>query len=121
MCHVILAMPILGTGVFFIWPAQIAGPVYAVILLVSVVLYMVVIQTMRSPVVTGLPGLKREIGVVVDGGRHDVLVQIRNEIWKAHSSEILSTGEQVTVTGSNGLVLEIQRYNNQKKGVSSYA
>ncbi len=120
MCHIILFMPVLGLGIFWIWPIEIAGPVYAVILLLSVILYAIIMQTMQSPVTTGSEGLRHEVGIVVEGGKKDCRVQIRNEIWKASSKELLGSGERVTVTGSSGLVLKVQRYTNQEKGVSSY-
>ncbi len=120
MCHIILFMPVMGLGVFWVWPVEIAGPVYAVILLLSVVLYGIVLQTMQSPVTTGSEGLRHTVGIVVNGGEKDCLVQVRNEIWTASSKEPLSSGEQVLITGSNGLVFQVQRYTNQGKGASSY-
>ena len=120
MCHIILFMPVLGLGVFWIWPIEIAGPVYAVILLLSVILYAIIIQTMHTPVTTGSEGLRDAVGIVIEGGKRECLVQIRNEIWKAASKEPLGSGERVTVIGSRGLILQVQRYTNQTKGVPSH-
>ncbi len=123
MCHIILFMPIMGLGVFWIWPVEIAGPVYGMILVLSVILYIILVQTMKSPVKSGIKGMLNDRGVVVRSGKTDCLVQVHGELWKAVSQERLSDGERVTVTGHRGLTLKVRRddvRNNERKGALTH-
>ena len=107
MCHLLLLMPLVGLPIFWIWPLAIAAPVYAVILALSVWLYLLMIRSMHKPLMLGRASLLHKHGVVVDAGRGDLRVRVLSEVWQAHSDEALNAGDTVEVVGMDGLVLEV--------------
>jgi len=109
MCHLILAMPLLGLVVFWFWPLSIAGPAYAGIVALSAWLYLLIIKAMRRPVVSGKESLMHSRGTVL--GRDGKLFRVRanSEIWNAASADRLSVGESVEVIGIDGLILNVRR------------
>jgi membrane-bound serine protease (ClpP class) len=73
-------------------------------------------QMRRS--VTGPTGMLEEAGrALVDfAPRERGRVQVRGEIWNAVSDEPLAAGDDVRVTGVEGLVLTVKRANSTSKG-----
>lgn len=63
MCHLVLLMPVLGLGVFFVLPLPVALAAYLLIVGATAVLYKAVIDAMRRRVVTGREAL---LGARVD-------------------------------------------------------
>lgn len=108
MCHLILFLPILGLALFFVLPLVWAGPVYAVIFLLSVAMYVLIIKAMRQPVVTGTEALLHSQGTVVGVEKECWRVLIGNETWDAESPEVLEIGESVRITGIEGLRLRVE-------------
>lgn len=115
MCHIILLMPVFGLSVFWIWPIQIAAPVYTAILIISVVLYGILMRTMRMPKTNGVDGLRNELAKVVRNGKNNCLVRVHGELWKAVSEETVGAHEIVEITGNHGLVLTVRRPVNLRK------
>lgn len=108
MCHILLALPLLGLGVFWIWPIGIAAPVYGGITALSLVLYVLVWNAMRREPWTGLEALLQSSGEVVDCDG-SLRIRIRGETWNASSAEQLERGARVRVIGVDGLELRVQR------------
>jgi len=102
-------MPVFGLSVFWIWPIQIAAPVYTLILIISVVLYVILMRTMGLPTANGSEGLLHELGEVVRNGENNCLVRVHGELWQAESDERIGAHETVEVTGTRGLVLTVRR------------
>lgn len=103
-------MPVVALALFLIWPLSVAGPVYAVILVLSLLLYAAVFRMMRKPVVTGREGLVHVSGVVERGDGHMLSVRVRGEHWKAHcDDDELEAGDPVEIVGVDGLTLEVKR------------
>lgn len=109
MCHLVLFSPVLGLLVFWLLPLWIAAPLYAVILVLSVLLYIVTVRVMRLPQITGAHALLQRSGVVIDVDGRVPRVRIGGEIWQALSAEPLQTGERIRVVGQHGLTLDVER------------
>lgn len=101
-------MPVFGLGVFWLWPVQIAAPVYTLILIISVVLYVILMRTMKLPTTNGSEGLLHELGEVIRNGDTKCLVRVHGELWQAESDEQIGTHEIVEVTGTRGMVLTVR-------------
>lgn len=109
MCHIVLLMPVLGLGVFWILPLPIAIPVYLVILAGSIFVYYAMIHAMQCPVKTGVEGMVGDVGEVLDRLNPRGKVRVHGEIWKAESSDFSNRGDQVEVIGANGLTLKVRK------------
>lgn len=86
MCHLVLLMPVLGLGVFFVLPLPAALAVYLVIAAASALLYKAVIDAMRRRVVTGreaLLGARADVRRV-ESGR--LVVCFGGELWTAQGT-----------------------------------
>jgi membrane protein implicated in regulation of membrane protease activity len=110
MYHVALALPILALPVFWLFPFDVAAPVYAVAFALSAAMYAMAVKSMHLPVVTGKEELLHATGVVeriVDGAPS---VIIRGEHWTADSEgQALQVGDRVKVLGIDGLTLHVRR------------
>ena len=109
MCHVVLAMPVLGLSLFWILPFDLALPIYMVILIASIIVYYAIMKSMRTPVTTGSEGLIGEIGNFIGLTSGEKLVRIHGEIWNASSPENIKPGEEIRVVNVNGLHLLVER------------
>jgi len=114
MCHLILALPIIGLPLLWLLPTP-AGPVaYVVLVLVSVAVYAVVTKAMRMPSVIGGEALNHAVGSVrhVDAWR--VSVFVRGELWFAESvGGALAPGDRVEVVGRDGFQLRVRRLHDE--------
>ncbi len=109
MCHLILLLPVLGLVVFWLWPLAVSVPAYGVILVISLVFYYFIMQALHRPVVTGAEEILRKTGKVVEVRGRKIRVRVRGELWNAESSDRLHSGDNVRITGLDGLVLRVQR------------
>ena len=66
MCHLLLLAPVFGLLIFWLSPIWVAVPVYGVILLLSILLYVATVRMMRLPQITGVYSLLQRPGVVID-------------------------------------------------------
>lgn len=110
MCHLILFLPLLALSVFWLFPLSIAGPVYAVVVVCSLMLYVAVFKAMRKPTETGREGLMHAAGVVENVVGDTLSVRIYGEHWTAHcADERLAPGDPVEVVSIHGLTLGVTR------------
>jgi membrane protein implicated in regulation of membrane protease activity len=109
MCHILLSMPVLALAMFWFWPVTVALPVYLVVLVLSVWLYVLTLRAMHAPAKLGREGMLHESGRVIGGDGEGLRVRVHNEIWSAEAGESLQEGERVRVVGLNGLTLKVQR------------
>ena len=107
MCHLLLLLPILALPVFWLWPFDVAGPVYAVIAAASLVIYALTIKTMRLPVRTGKEEMLHATGRVVDmPNAGTIWVRVHDERWLARTAGAgLHAGDRVRVVGMEGMTL----------------
>lgn len=102
-------MPVLGVGVFWLWPWPIAAPLYGAILVVSVLVYRAMLTAMHRPAVSGREGLLHEVGEVVDGAGSEASVRVHGELWHAVSPDVLKPHDRVEVLDVEGLVLRVRK------------
>jgi len=109
MCHVLFLLPILGLPLFFMFPWELALPLYAGVCFVSAAFYWLLWRTVRRPATTGIDGMVGGVGTVFDCGEGKTKVSYRGEIWDAVSKQAISPGEPVEILGIEGLKLVIRR------------
>jgi len=107
MCHLLLLLPVLALPAFWIWPMEIALPVYGVAAAASLGVYAVVVWALRAPLQHGPQTLVGAIGKVVGkDGRH-VTLRIGGELWLADvRGASLLPGEEAVVVAVDGLRLK---------------
>jgi len=108
MCHLLLLLPFISLPIFWLAPLSVAGPAYAVVLVVSGGVYYLAVKAMHRPVVTGVEALLHASGIVVDKQDGVLHVKIHNEIWKARAEEQLGVGDVVTIESVEGLTLKVR-------------
>ncbi|WP_330961282.1 NfeD family protein [Photobacterium sp. 53610] len=109
MCHLLLALPFLALPLFWLTPLSFAVPVYSVIFMISIVIYLLAFRAMHLPVVTGSETLLHQVGVIKGWQFGFYRVYLHNELWNALSDEELQLGEQVEVVSVQGVTLHIHR------------
>lgn len=110
MCHLLLLLPILALAVLWFLPPAVSVPIYAIIAVLSVALYVAALRAMRKPVVTGKEQILRATGVVVSAESEALVVRVQGERWTARSADqSLRPGDGVRVIGIDGLVLRVAR------------
>lgn len=109
MCHLIFLIPVIGLGVFLLFPFEAALPLYVVILATSVLLYFVIWRALRLPIQTGAEGMIGKEARVVQDLNPDGVIQLWNELWSARSREPIAKGERVIILAVNGLVATVSR------------
>jgi membrane protein implicated in regulation of membrane protease activity len=85
MHNVLLFLPLLALGLFFVLSWKAALPLYGLILIASIMAYWKAIQAQRLPPVMGKRVMVGDQAVVVKAERGGVEVDYRGEIWKAAS------------------------------------
>ena len=100
-CHILLATPLVGLGLFFILPFPWALAIYALLVIASLLIYYKIIESMQVPVMTGTDTL---VGQVVTTNA-DGSVQWRGEWW---TTEPNLPNQRVRITGLRGLRLEVE-------------
>lgn len=108
MCHLLLAAPLVALLVFWVWPFWIAAPVYAIVAVVSGVLYLKIMQAMHRPPAAGVGELLQCSGQVVASAGSDIRVLVHGEHWNARSPDPLRLGDRVRVTSIDGMTLTVR-------------
>lgn len=111
MCHIVLAMPILTLPIFWLLPPNVATPIYAIIVLLSGLLYWQITRAMRRPVATGTESLLGTRAEVVSKSGLQAypkyLVRAGGELWSASGTAGLLPGQIVKVVAVEGVKLVI--------------
>ena len=71
----------------------------------------VALRARRQPVVTGAEELIGSVGVVLEDADGEAWARVRSEQWRVQSRVPLKRGQDVRVTGRNGLVLTVTPLN----------
>ena len=100
-CHILLATPLMGLGLFFLLPFYWALALYALLVIASLLLYYKIIESLRAPVMTGSSAL---VGQVVTTNA-DGSVQWHGERWMAAPK---LPNQRVRIVGLRGLQLEVE-------------
>ena len=116
MCHLILLMPLFALVIFWIWPLGVAGPVYGAIAVLSLWMYVLIMQAMRRPVLSGAEELLNSFGEVVEVDGRAMRVRVHSELWNAESNDVLRSGDRVKVNGISGLILRVSHCDDADHG-----
>lgn len=109
MCHFALMMPVLGLGVFWLAPLDMALPIYGIILAVSLAIYIPMMRAMQRPVETGAEGMLHKIDSVIEPIHPEGRVKVHGEIWQATSAEELQAGDRAEIIAVEGLTLKVRK------------
>jgi len=100
MCHLIFFLPIFGLPVFWIFPFNIALPVYVFIGGISMLLYYKIFQAMRARVRNGQEAMIGQSGVVLKNIDPEGKIKYATEIWNAVAEgKKFLEGEKVVISG----------------------
>ncbi len=109
MCHILFVLPVVALVLFLFLPAAQASflsiPLFVVFLWLAWVMW----KDMRRPVMMGIEGLMGGKAQVVSKTRDGAKVLLRGELWDAESSDELSVGETVQVTGLERMKLIVHK------------
>lgn len=109
MCHVLLLLPVLALPVFWLWPPEVALPVYGAAAVVSLGVYAAVYWAWKTPLAHGPQTLLGATGTVVSLGERQVTLRIGGELWLAEvQGASLSPGEDAVVVAVEGLRLTVR-------------
>lgn len=100
MCHIVFVLPLVGLVLFWVLPLQQGMLFYSLILIVCALLYWLMWKDFWRPVTTGVDGMIGGKAEVIQNGNGTLKVYFRDEIWDAISSENLSLGDRVEITGA---------------------
>lgn len=100
-CHVLLATPLLGLALFFVLPFGLALTIYLVLVLLSLLLYYKIAESMQAPVVTGREALVGQVVTTNDDGS----ICWQGEWWTARPR--LPTC-RVRIVGLRGLEVQVE-------------
>ncbi|MEJ2368384.1 MAG: NfeD family protein [Acidobacteriota bacterium] len=108
MPHLLLALPLVALLLFFVMPWQTALIIYIPILLIFGFLYWKALSAMHMKPLAGEESMLNQRAVVdfIEDGR--LKVRCRGEIFDADGPAGLAVGQQVVVTGTRGLRLQVR-------------
>ena len=109
MCHLIFFLPVIGLGVFLVFPFPLAVALYGIVLALCAPLYFFIWRAFRLPIQTGREGMIGKQARVVQDLNLEGVIQLHNELWSARSGEPIAKGEKVTILAVNGLVATVSR------------
>lgn len=99
-CHLLLAMPLISLGLFFILPFSTALLLYLIVVALSLLLYTKIVEAIHVPVLTGSEAL---IGQVVTT-EADGSIHWQGEWWAATPA---FPSQQVRIIGIQGLKMQV--------------
>jgi membrane protein implicated in regulation of membrane protease activity len=112
-------MPVLGLPLFWLLPINYALPIYAVVVLISALLYWAIRRAMRKPIQDGFQSLIGTQAEVVSRSAPDYparyLVRSQGELWSAYSADTLQPGEPVNIVALKGIGVVVKRTENSSR------
>jgi len=108
-CHLLLAMPVIGLGLFVVLPFNLALPAYLIVAATSSFVYAKIMQAMSAPVATGREGMMGAIGEVISEINSEGQVRVHGELWGAVSDQPLPVGERVKVVDFQGVKVVVEK------------
>lgn len=90
--HLLLLLPVVGLAFFFVLPWSLALPAYAVVAMISVVMFVPALRALRFPPKTGIEGMIGRAACVVEPLRSQGVVRYGGELWQAVADEPLDLG-----------------------------
>jgi membrane protein implicated in regulation of membrane protease activity len=109
MCHLVLLLPAFALPLFWIFPLDIALPLYAVVTGISFLIYFKLFQAMRREPQTGQEAMLGKKGVVLEDIDPEGKIQFAGEVWDATTTrKRFSKGELVRIASIRGLMLLVE-------------
>ena len=106
-----LLLPVLALPMFWLWPPSIAVPVYALVVALSLAVYVLAIRMMRMPRLNGADSIVGKTGRVVRVDERGMTLQIGSEYWSADGGgEKFEVGDRALITGIDRLRLTLGRF-----------
>jgi membrane protein implicated in regulation of membrane protease activity len=105
--NLILFLPLLALGLFFVFRWQIALILYIPILLGSLAGFLKVLHAQRQPRMTAEEAMVGAVAVVIEVRKGEALVEYQGEIWRAASTVPLHPHDKVLIEAVNGLRLTV--------------
>ena len=115
MHNLLLFLPLLALGLFFVFPWKAALPLYALILIISIIGYWKAFQAQHQPPVMGRKVMAGDRAVVVRAERDELEVDYRGEIWKAVSAQPLHVGQPTASAETGPSVSRLTPYQLRKR------
>lgn len=97
MCHLVLALPVLGLALFFVLPLPVALPLYLVVAAVSAVMYTAILRALRLPPATGLESMAGAPAHVAESLTPEGVIRYQGELWRAAADETIERGARVRI------------------------
>jgi membrane-bound ClpP family serine protease len=109
MCHIILALPVLGLALFYFLPFSTALPLYGAVLAVSSLIYFKIMSAMMAKVRTGFEKIIGWEVLVIEDISPKGKVEFYDEIWNATAAgRDIPKGAKVRIAGARGLTLVVE-------------
>jgi membrane-bound ClpP family serine protease len=107
---IIMALPVLGIGFFFVLPLPVALPAYLAAVALSAFYHWLMMKAIKEPVKTGRRGMVGLQAEVLEWQGESGQVRCRGEIWQAQvqNGARLSPGDKVEVVGVSGMFLVVR-------------
>jgi membrane protein implicated in regulation of membrane protease activity len=102
-----LLATLLGWILFLFLSWQLALPLYAIAVIISLVIYWKIIKAQRKVSVIGKRAMIGGQALVARVKGDNIEVEYDGELWRAASPEPLQQGQQVTIKGVEGLILMV--------------
>lgn len=99
-CHLLLAMPLFGLGLFFVLPFSTALLLYLIVVALSLLLYSKIVEAMRTPVATGVEAIVGQIVMTETDGS----LRWKGEWWTARPA---FPHRRVRIIGVQGLSVQV--------------
>ncbi|MDH3320407.1 MAG: NfeD family protein [Betaproteobacteria bacterium] len=94
---------------FWIWPVQIALPVWGAAAAVAATVYVFAYKAWKMPLANGPQTLLGAIGRVISVGERGVTLRVRGELWRADiEGAPLSVDEEAVIEAIEGLRLTVR-------------
>lgn len=107
-CHLLLLLPVVGLGLFFVLPWPAALGVNAVLAATALGIAIPAMRALRQPIVTGREALVGQVAVAVSDIEGEGLVRYGGELWTATANGIrILKGTRVRIRAVEGVKLTI--------------
>ncbi len=103
MCHLLIAVPVAGLGLFYIFPFGLALTIYLPMTGLSLFLLLLVVKTHCRPTVTGRESMVGQWAEAISDIGRTGKISFQGLIWDARAESPVRRGEHVMITGFQGL------------------
>ena len=106
-CHLLLLVPVVGLGLFWVLPWPLASVIYAGGVAPSLLIAWVGWRALQAPPMMGVEAMVGEMGEAITDLVPLGQVRYRNDLWTARSAEPVRKGERVRITAVEGVRLRV--------------